>query len=162
VIALWQRQGAGTGKRTGLEGRSERCSGCCWLGRMARALCYGFQGCGRSRFGSTSSPPAISDELGRSTVRSLSTRRSNGSRKQVSRCHGRSAVSIASFANGALGEHRRHDTDGIRLEIEALACRSSVRRSIDPNMRAARNLLGIPWRGKTARFGHCSLDIIDR
>jgi hypothetical protein len=28
---------------------------------------------------------------------------------------GRSAVSISSRANGALGEHRRHDTDGMRL-----------------------------------------------
>jgi hypothetical protein len=33
--------------------------------------------------------------------------------------HDRSAVNISSFANGAFGEHRRHDTDGIRLEIEA-------------------------------------------
>jgi hypothetical protein len=33
--------------------------------------------------------------------------------------YGRSTVSIFSFANGALGEHRRHDTDGIRLEIDA-------------------------------------------
>jgi hypothetical protein len=29
---------------------------------------------------------------------------------------GRSAVSISSFANGACGEHRRHDSEGIRLE----------------------------------------------
>src|SRR5271165_4354786 len=29
------------------------------------------------------------------------------------------------LAKGALGEHRRHDTDGIRLEIEAPGCRSS-------------------------------------
>ena len=33
--------------------------------------------------------------------------------------HGRSAVNISSFANGALGEHRRHETDRIKLEIEA-------------------------------------------
>jgi hypothetical protein len=34
------------------------------------------------------------------------------------RCNqGRSAVSISSLANGALGEHRRHDTDGMRLGI---------------------------------------------
>ena len=33
--------------------------------------------------------------------------------------YGRSTVSIFSFANGPLGEHRRHDTDGIRLEIAA-------------------------------------------
>jgi hypothetical protein len=33
--------------------------------------------------------------------------------------HGRSAVNIFSFANGALGEHRRQDTAGMRLEIEA-------------------------------------------
>src|SRR6478752_280581 len=38
--------------------------------------------------------------------------------------HGRSAVSISTFANGALGEHRRHDTDGMRLEIAAPGCRS--------------------------------------
>jgi len=29
--------------------------------------------------------------------------------------HGRSVVNISSFANGASGEHRRHDTDGMRL-----------------------------------------------
>jgi hypothetical protein len=34
--------------------------------------------------------------------------------------YGRSAVRISSLANGAFGEHRRHDTDGIRLELEAL------------------------------------------
>ena len=33
--------------------------------------------------------------------------------------YGRSAVSISSLANGALGEHRRQDTDGIKLEIAA-------------------------------------------
>jgi hypothetical protein len=33
--------------------------------------------------------------------------------------HGRSAVNISSFAKGASGEHRRHDTNGIRLEIDA-------------------------------------------
>jgi hypothetical protein len=33
--------------------------------------------------------------------------------------YGRSAVNISSPANGALGELRRHDTDGIRLEIAA-------------------------------------------
>jgi hypothetical protein len=49
------------------------------------------------------------------------------------RRHGRSAVNISNRANGALGEHRRHETDGIRLEIEAPWCRSSVRRSIEPN-----------------------------
>jgi hypothetical protein len=32
---------------------------------------------------------------------------------------GRPAVSISSFANGAFGLHRRHDTVGIKLEIEA-------------------------------------------
>ena len=31
------------------------------------------------------------------------------------------ALSISNLANGALGEHRRHDSDGIRLEIEAPA-----------------------------------------
>jgi hypothetical protein len=33
--------------------------------------------------------------------------------------YGRSAINVSSFANGAWGEHRRHDTDGIRLEIAA-------------------------------------------
>ena len=46
--------------------------------------------------------------------------------------YGRSAVNISSLANGALGEHRRHDTDGMRLEIAAPECRSSVRRSTEP------------------------------
>ena len=46
--------------------------------------------------------------------------------------YGRSAVSISSLPNGELGEHRRHDTDGIRLEIDAPGCRSRVRRSIEP------------------------------
>jgi hypothetical protein len=31
--------------------------------------------------------------------------------------HGRSAVSISTIANGALGELCRHYTDGIKLEI---------------------------------------------
>jgi hypothetical protein len=52
---------------------------------------------------------------------------------QVPTDHGRSAVSISSLANGALGEHRRQDTDGMRLEIAARGCRSSVRRSTVPN-----------------------------
>ena len=47
--------------------------------------------------------------------------------------YGRAAVSIFSRAKGALGEHRRHDTDGIRLDIAAPGCRSNVRRSTDPN-----------------------------
>jgi hypothetical protein len=50
--------------------------------------------------------------------------------------YGRSAVSISSFANGALGEHRRHDTDGMRLEIEAPGCRSSMRRSTRSDLAA--------------------------
>jgi hypothetical protein len=40
--------------------------------------------------------------------------------------HGLPAVNISSFANGALGEHRRHDTDGMMLEIDAPGCRSSA------------------------------------
>ena len=36
----------------------------------------------------------------------------------------RSAVNILSLANGALGEHRRHDTDAIKLEIAAPGCRT--------------------------------------
>ena len=47
--------------------------------------------------------------------------------------HGLSTVSISKRANGALGEHRRHDTDGIRLEIDAPGCRSRVRKSTDPS-----------------------------
>jgi hypothetical protein len=38
---------------------------------------------------------------------------------QLPAVHGRSAVNISSFANGGWGEHRGHDTDGIRLQIEA-------------------------------------------
>jgi hypothetical protein len=37
--------------------------------------------------------------------------------------YGLSAFNISNLANGALGEHRRHDTDGLRLEIEPAACR---------------------------------------
>jgi hypothetical protein len=44
-----------------------------------------------------------------------------------------SAVSISKRANGALGEHQRHDTDVMRLEIAAPGCRSSVRRWTEPN-----------------------------
>jgi hypothetical protein len=47
---------------------------------------------------------------------------------------GRSVVSIANFANGACGEHRRHDSDGIRLEIDAPGCRSRVRKSTELNV----------------------------
>ena len=43
------------------------------------------------------------------------------------------AVNISSLANGALGEQRQHDTDGMRLEIEAPGCRSRMRRSTDPS-----------------------------
>ena len=45
---------------------------------------------------------------------------------------GWSAVNISSLANDALGEHRRHDTEGMVLEIDAPGCRSSVRRSTTP------------------------------
>jgi hypothetical protein len=48
--------------------------------------------------------------------------------------YGRSAVSSSSRANGALGEQRRHDTDGMRLEVDTpMGCRLSVRRSTDPH-----------------------------
>ena len=50
----------------------------------------------------------------------------------ISVYQGGSAISISSRANGAFGEHRRQDTDGIRLEIEAPGCRSRVRRSTAP------------------------------
>jgi len=42
--------------------------------------------------------------------------------------YGRSAVSISSWANGALGERRRRDTDGIRLEVDAPGCMGPHRR----------------------------------
>src|SRR6516165_8538683 len=48
------------------------------------------------------------------------------------RDHALSDVNISGLANGALGEHRRHDTDGIRLEIDAPGCWSSVRKSTEP------------------------------
>src|SRR5215471_6759946 len=48
------------------------------------------------------------------------------------RDHGLSDVNISGLANGALGEHRRHDTDGMRLEIVAPGCWSSVRKSTEP------------------------------
>ena len=46
--------------------------------------------------------------------------------------YGRSAVNISRLANGALGEHLRHESDGMRLEIAPLGCLSSVRRSTEP------------------------------
>ena len=47
--------------------------------------------------------------------------------------YGRSAVNISSLANGALGEHRRHDTDGIKHEIAAPGCRTvSTRVAAEP------------------------------
>jgi hypothetical protein len=42
---------------------------------------------------------------------------------QVPTDHGRSAVSISSLANGALGEHRRCESDGMGLEIVPPGCR---------------------------------------
>jgi hypothetical protein len=39
--------------------------------------------------------------------------------------HGRSAVNISSFANGALGEQRRHEMDAIRLTTLLLKVASS-------------------------------------
>jgi hypothetical protein len=38
---------------------------------------------------------------------------------QPPRSYGLSAVNISSLANGALGEHRRYDSDGIKLEIRS-------------------------------------------
>ena len=43
----------------------------------------------------------------------------------------RSTLGCAQFAKGALGEHRRHDPDGIRLEIAAPSCWSSMQRGPD-------------------------------
>ena len=59
--------------------------------------------------------------------------RKGAARLTLGASHGRAAVSISSRANGAFGEHHRHDTDGMMLEIAAPGCRSSVRRSTDPN-----------------------------
>jgi hypothetical protein len=41
--------------------------------------------------------------------------------------YGLSTLSTSSFANGALGKHRRQESDGIRLEIDAPRCRSILR-----------------------------------
>ena len=55
-------------------------------------------------------------------------------KRDLTGCHVKgSAVSISSLANGAFGLHRRHDTDAIKLEIDAPGCRSSVRRSTVPD-----------------------------
>jgi hypothetical protein len=45
--------------------------------------------------------------------------------------HRRSAVNISSFANGALGEHCRHDPDGIRQcrPLTRMRCARSARLS---------------------------------
>jgi hypothetical protein len=48
------------------------------------------------------------------------------------------ALSASSFANGALGEHRRQDADGIRLEIDAAGCRSRVREIDAPDLTTGR------------------------
>ena len=53
-------------------------------------------------------------------------------RSRVMTDYGRSAVSISSRANGALGERRRHESDGMKLEIVPPGCLSSVRRSTEP------------------------------
>ena len=52
--------------------------------------------------------------------------------------YGRSAVSISILANDACGEHRRHDSEGIRLEIDAPGCRSRVRGSTESTFEYAR------------------------
>jgi hypothetical protein len=65
--------------------------------------------------------------------------------------YGRSAANISSRAKGALGEHRRNNSDGMRLEIEAPGCRSSVRRSTAPDLPASRARDGQP--GDTRRDG---------
>ena len=52
--------------------------------------------------------------------------------------YSRSAVSISILANDACGEHRRHDSEGIRLEIDAPGCRSRVRGSTESTFEYAR------------------------
>jgi hypothetical protein len=63
---------------------------------------------------------------------------------------GRSAVSISSRANGAWGEHRRHDTERMRLKIDVPRCRWSV---------GPHSLTSIPWvaisRGRISA-SHCA------
>ena len=54
-------------------------------------------------------------------------------RRLHKRAYGRSAVNISNRANGAFGEHLRHDNDGMSPEIAPPGCRSSVRRSTEPN-----------------------------
>ena len=87
--------------------------------------------CGRAAAGDEATVPPLRWELQRHLMQQ--------SLKSEAACltecdsHGRSAVSISSFANGALGEQRRHDTDGIKLETAAPGCRSSVRRSSEPH-----------------------------
>jgi hypothetical protein len=56
-------------------------------------------------------------------------------------CYGRSAVSISTFANGALGEHLRQDRDGMRLEIAPPWCRSSVQQ-------INKGVLSAAWAGE--------------
>jgi hypothetical protein len=47
-------------------------------------------------------------------------------------CAGRSVVSISNLANGALGEHLRQDTDGMRLEIAPPGCLSKRNPAMKP------------------------------
>jgi len=39
-----------------------------------------------------------------------------------------------SLANGGFGQHRRHESEGIRLAIVAPGCRSNLRRSTSPTV----------------------------
>jgi hypothetical protein len=63
----------------------------------------------------------------------------------VARRHGRPAVSISSRANGGLGEHRRHDTDGMRLEKIAASSASPPSR-VNPSARNLRPAAAYPFR----------------
>jgi hypothetical protein len=72
--------------------------------------------------------------------------------------HGRSAVNISSLAKGALGEHRRHDTDGIRLEIEAPGCRSRRPYVYRANLAAGRARVGEPGNAGCDSGADCRVE----
>ena len=68
--------------------------------------------------GDVNDPITMHGSFGRSKSLNVGQRRLLGLRT-----YGRSAVNISSRANGVWGEHRRHDTDGMRLEIAPPGCR---------------------------------------
>jgi hypothetical protein len=82
-----------------------------------------------ARHGMKSKPRAPAFIQRRSSNRFAAWPQPRADRKSMP--YGRSAVSISILANGACGEHRRHDSEGIRLEIDAPGCRSRVRGSTE-------------------------------